>query len=67
MSGVPGVLIESAPDVLTPRDVARELQVSVRWVNAALRRGDIECLKLGSRLRRVTRAQLEAFKARRAR
>ncbi|MEM1759839.1 MAG: helix-turn-helix domain-containing protein [Thermosphaera sp.] len=49
------------PDrLLSPRDVARELNISIWTVYRLIRRGDLVAFKIGRRLR-IAESSLDAF------
>ncbi len=50
-----------AKQILTPAEVARELQVDVRTVYGWMRNGTLPATVLGYRTRRIMRDDLDAF------
>ena len=49
------------PELLTPDDVAEELNCTPQWVTALLRRGDIRGQKLNERQWVITREDLDTY------
>ena len=54
-------LLMTTNDILTPLQIAKELNISARYVRSWIRAGTLPASKLGPRTNRVSRDDLNAF------